>query len=250
MLIHIAIEAQAGPAIQAVVEAQKAVHENNPTVLEHCLKIIATTIEKMVAILARMPECCDPHVYYQRVRTFIFGWMHNPALPNGVFYEGVKEWDGVGQKFRGETGAQSSIIPSLDAGLGVAFEKDNPFYQHLLGLRQYMSPKHQAFIATLEKNSETVNVHQYVLIHAKTHPALAEWYNACMDQNHRFREMHLNYAKDYIFKQAEKLASPTQTGTGGTPFVKYLDQHCKDILAHKISHCDTLSVKEKVREIV
>ena len=35
-------------------------------------------------------------------------------------------------------------------------------------------------------------------------------------------------------KQAEKLTSPTQTGTGGTPFIKYLEQHGNDVLSHKI----------------
>lgn len=244
VLIHIAIEAQAAPAIQAVVEAQKAVHANDPVTLERNLKIIAGALKKMVSILARMTENCDPHIYYQRVRTFIFGWMHNPALPNGVFYEGVKEWEGIGQKFRGETGAQSSIIPSLDAGLGVAFEKDNPFYQHLLGLRKYMSPKHQAFIAALEKNSEEVNVHKYVTENANKYVGIAEQYNACMEQNHQFRAMHLDFARDYIYKQAEKLSSPTQTGTGGTPFMKYLDQHCQDILAHKIKIDNTVSLAQ------
>ena len=44
------------------------------------------------------------------------GWRGNPALPNGMFYEGV--WSGC-KFFYGATGAQSSTIPAFDASLGV-----------------------------------------------------------------------------------------------------------------------------------
>lgn len=44
------------------------------------------------------------------------GWRGNPALPNGMFYEGV--WSDP-NFFYGETGAQSSIVPAFDAALGV-----------------------------------------------------------------------------------------------------------------------------------
>jgi len=81
----------------------------------------------------------------------IFGWAGNPALPDGVFYEGVAKWEGHGQKFRGETGAQSAIIPSLDAALGVRFLGDEEFAEHLLQLRDYMPPKHRAFVERLEE---------------------------------------------------------------------------------------------------
>ena len=37
----------------------------------------------------RMPEKCDPFIYYNRVRPYIFGWKNNPATPDGVIYEGV-----------------------------------------------------------------------------------------------------------------------------------------------------------------
>jgi indoleamine 2,3-dioxygenase len=40
------------------------------------------------AILARMGEKCDPHVYYTRVRLPMSGWRNNPALPRGLVYEG------------------------------------------------------------------------------------------------------------------------------------------------------------------
>jgi indoleamine 2,3-dioxygenase len=51
-----------------------------------------------------------------RVRLPMSGWRSNPALPQGLLYEGV--WPAPVQLY-GETGAQSSILHALDAALGV-----------------------------------------------------------------------------------------------------------------------------------
>ena len=59
-----------------------------------------------------MPEKCDPYIYYHRVRPFIFGTKDNPDLRNGLIYE--NQFNNKPQFFRGETGAQSSIMPFLD----------------------------------------------------------------------------------------------------------------------------------------
>ena len=80
---------------------------------------LGDALEGILATMQRMPEHCDPYVYYHRVRPYIFGWHNNPALPGGLVYEGVAAYAGTGQTFRGETGAQSTIVPCLDAILGV-----------------------------------------------------------------------------------------------------------------------------------
>jgi indoleamine 2,3-dioxygenase len=65
--------------------------------------------------MQRMPQGCDPYIYFHRVRPYIHGWKNNPALPQGLVYEGVEEYNQKPQQFRGETGAQSSILPTMDA---------------------------------------------------------------------------------------------------------------------------------------
>ena len=87
----------------------------------------------MLATLRRMPERCDPYVYFTRVRPFIHGWKNHPALPQGLRYEGVAELDGP-QQLRGETGAQSTIVPVLDALLGVSHAPD-PLREYLDEMR-------------------------------------------------------------------------------------------------------------------
>ena len=71
-------------------------------------------------------------------------------LPEGVIYEGVEAYGGRPQQFRGETGAQSSIVPALDAMLGVG-HKEDALRTYLQEMRTYMPPAHRAFIEALEE---------------------------------------------------------------------------------------------------
>jgi indoleamine 2,3-dioxygenase len=71
-------------------------------------------------------------------------------MPNGVVYEGVKEYAGQGQHLRGETGAQSSIVPALDALFGVKHQS-GLLFDYLMEMRDYMPPAHRQFIELLER---------------------------------------------------------------------------------------------------
>ena len=81
------------------------------------LKKIKKSLKNVNTIFSKMPEKCDPYVYYHRVRPYIFGTKDNPDLKKGLIYE--NQFDNKPQFFRGETGAQSSIIPFLDGALGI-----------------------------------------------------------------------------------------------------------------------------------
>ena len=64
----------------------------NITLLENItvkFEMIADCLERMTQSLASMREGCHPFIFYHRVRPFLAGWKANPALPNGVKYEGV-----------------------------------------------------------------------------------------------------------------------------------------------------------------
>lgn len=227
ILIHIAIEAQAAPALYAIPKAFAAVTAKDNQALASELNIMATTISKLHKTLERMVEHCDPYIYYHRVRPFIYGWFNNPSLPDGVIYEGVTAFNNQGQKFRGESGAQSSIIPSLDATLGLSFDRTSPLFQHLLEMRVYMPSKHRQFIEDIEAFEKHCSIRQY--ISDVKMPELIDAYNACLDGIGHFRATHLGFAVNYINKQAEKPGSPIATGTGGTPFVSYLSAHVQDV---------------------
>jgi indoleamine 2,3-dioxygenase len=231
ILIHVDIEAKAAPALAAVRQAQLAVRDDDPQALERHLTVIRDALSRIVETLGRMPEHCDPYIYYHRVRPYIHGWKNNPALPNGVIYEGVEAYGGRPQFFRGETGAQSSIIPTLDAALGIA-HRDDPLKTYLLEMRDYMPPKHRAFIAAVEQEP---SLRDYLTGKGAGHASLHDVYNACVALVERFRTLHLQYAATYIFNQARKEpTNPSSVGTGGTPFMTYLKKHRDETSEHRL----------------
>jgi indoleamine 2,3-dioxygenase len=232
VLIHVAIEAKAGAALSAVRAAQKAVAEDQPELLANELAIIARTIEAMHALLLRMPERCDPYIYFHRVRPYIHGWANQPSLPSGILYEGVRAYGSEPQRFRGETGAQSSIVPSLDAALGI-MHKEDMLHTYLMEMRDYMPPAHRAFIAAVEAGA---SVRDHVAAHHKQLPDLGNNYNAAVEGLERFRSTHLEYAHSYIIKQSRGGArNPNSVGTGGTPFGPYLRKHRDETARGKLS---------------
>ena len=218
--IHVAIENQASGAIEACMEMMEFNSETPESEIKKQLKNILQSMTGVNNIFSRMPEKCDPYVYYHRVRPFIFGSKDNPDLKSGLKYEG--EFQGKPQFFRGETGAQSSIIPSLDAALGVKHSNDS-LRHYLNEMRDYMPPKHNQFIKNLELKSTTRDL-------IKDSSKLQKTYDDCLEEVRKFRSMHLEYAGTYIHQQSQ-LKNPfgrggsTITGTGGTPFMKYLKKH-------------------------
>ena len=220
ILIHIEIEKKAGKALKAIEDAQKAVVAQDLGALEKALTKLRDGIKAMYDVLARMPERCDPYVYFHRVRPYIFGWKNNPSLPNGVVYEGVEEYQGKGQTFRGETGAQSAIVPALDAVLGIVHEQDQ-LRDYLMEMRQYMPPMHVKFIEAAENGP---SVRDFVM--ACNKESFKKLFNESVELVADFRALHLEYAGTYIHAQSQKTpGNPSAVGTGGTPFMVYLRKH-------------------------
>lgn len=229
ILIHIDIEEKAAQALNALLPLQKAAQEGNTQKGLLHLTQIEDSLKKMCETLERMPEHCDPYIYYHRVRPYIHGWKNNPSLPNGLIYESC--FDEKPQFFRGETGAQSSIIPALDAVFGIKHKPD-VLGTYLQEMRQYMPYEHRAFLNAVEKQSDIRN---WVAHQAKTQTELKDIYNQCIDYLVRFRTTHLKYAASYIHKQSQdSAANPTSVGTGGTPFMEYLSKHERETETFKI----------------
>jgi indoleamine 2,3-dioxygenase len=204
VLVHVDIEDKASQAISAIERFNVATLADNlilKTEITSLLEEINTGLSQMCATLDRMPEECSADVYYGQVRPYIFSYVN-------VVYEGC---DTIPMTYRGETGAQSSCIPAIQTALGVK-HRDSMLTAHRKDMRNYMPPAHRNWLADLEIRSVTFRDY------AKDF-GLHDLYNQCLAGLIRFRKTHLGYAIDYIQK---KVANPT--GTGGTPYVKWLSQ--------------------------
>ena len=215
--IHVCIEHAANKAIQSAfnIALKTETSDCDENVLLDELTSIKEAMLEVNHIFRKMPEKCDPYIYYHRVRPYIFGWKNNPALPDGLIYESC--FDEKPQLFRGETGAQSSIVPTLDALLNVEHERDE-LREYLDEMKSYMPPSHRELIKFIE---DTSKVKQQV----SSNKLLMELYDDCCQEISIFRSQHLRYAADYIHNQSTKSTlfgsgGSKVRGTGGTPFMK------------------------------
>ena len=228
--IHVCIEDAATDAIIAANNLSRLNENSKVREFSLELKKIIKSLKNVNEIFSKMPDKCDPYIYYHRVRPYIFGTKNNPDLKNGLIYE--NQFDNKPQFFRGETGAQSSIIPFLDGALGIEHSNDN-LRPYLNEMRDYMPPNHRKMINNVEKRSK-----------AKTYinksKKLVKEYNDCLEEIRRFRAQHLEYAASYIHKQSQ-IKNPFGTGgstirgTGGTPFMKYLKKHRDETGKQKVN---------------
>ena len=218
--IHVCIEDAATDAIIAADNLSKLNEDNKVSEFSSELRKIIQSLRRVNEIFSKMPDKCDPYIYYHRVRPYIFGTKDNPDLKKGLIYE--NQFDNKPQFFRGETGAQSSIIPFLDGALGIEHTNDN-LRPYLNEMRDYMPPSHRKMIERVEKRSKAK-------IYINKSKKLVKEYNDCLEEIRRFRAQHLEYAATYIHKQSQ-IKNPFGTGgstirgTGGTPFMKYLKKH-------------------------
>ena len=229
ILVHVAIEARAGAALVRIKAVIDGAESGDAAKVTKLLNEIAVVWSDLKDIFDRMPERCDPYAYFERVRPYIHGWKDNPALPNGVMYEGVEAHNGAAQSYRGQTGSQSSIVPCMDALLGIGHAAD-PMKAYLDELHIYRPPGHRRFIDDLRNHS---GLRDFVIT-AKD-ADLSRAYNANVQAVADFRSRHLEYAASYINKQSRNAAgNDTDVGTGGTPFMKYLKKHRDETQANLI----------------
>ena len=220
VLVHVAIEAEAGILLDNAARLASLQSNGDPMAAETLLVEMHAAWERIYGHFDRMPERCDPYVYFHRVRPYIHGWANNPALDGGLIYEGVEKYGGQPQAFRGQTGSQSSIMPAMDALFQVHHSAD-PLKAFLDELHNYRPVQHRRFVEDLARTSQ---LRTFVTNHDR--PSLRDAFNACLEQTTRFRTRHLEYAASYINKQAGSIAgNDPDVGTGGTPFMKYLKKH-------------------------
>lgn len=219
-LVTLVIEAKGAPALPAMVEIQRAVVSDRPDLVAPQLHVVREAIGDATATLLRMPEQCDPYIFYHHIRRYLTGW----EAP-GVVYEGVSDEP---RMCLGGSAAQSTLIQALDAGLGVQHpgEESGPF---LRAMRAYMPRPHRRFVEALERGP---SLRQFVIDRRQRYPVLRDAYNACVRALGEFRQKHIEIAVRYITRQAA--TKEEAKGTGGTNFAVFLGRARKETGEHEI----------------
>lgn len=101
---------------------------------------------------------------YLKFRSFIFGTgpaKMNAMFPTGVLYEGVSD---VPQYFRGESGANDSMVPLGDNLLEItAHLPQTPLTETLRDFRSYRPRNQREYLSQLEVRATHAGVRQFAM---------------------------------------------------------------------------------------
>jgi len=206
ILVHVEIEAIAAEILDAIARAGRALQERNERIVNQSLRTIADALWRQVAVLRRIPEQMDPALYYKTFRPYI-------RFFEKVVYEGIAE---TPLNFRGETGAQSSIMPTL-IGFMKLNHQQSALTDHLADMRRFMPAEHRALIDEIEAMPSARNL------------AEKQAFNEVLEAMAVFREVHIGWALEYIQRRVDD-----PRGTGGTPYMQWLAQLIAETRAHKL----------------
>ena len=246
--VSVSFEAKGIYAIKLMLECVEAVEKGDDQRVLHCLEELTQIIATLGKILYRMHECCEPQVFYHRIRPFLAGsrGMENAGLPRGVFYD---EGSGKGswRQYSGGSNAQSSLVQFLDIALGVRHsatgeqaQSEEKKHTYLNEMRKYMPISHRRF---LEHFSNIVNIQPYTYSDIAS-SATRSAFNAAVDAMAAFRDIHIQIVARYIITPsrsaartniagARNIASASSQpngstkelkGTGGTNLMMFLKQ--------------------------
>ncbi|KAF2103482.1 indoleamine 2,3-dioxygenase alpha type [Rhizodiscina lignyota] len=249
-LVSVAIEARAAPIISLMLDAVAAARYNHSEIVIEALRTFAETLDDLGALLTRMYDNCDPHVFYHRIRPFLAGGknMADAGLPNGVLFD-----EGRGDEqyvqYSGGSNAQSSIIQFFDIILGVehrptgtkphhpsydssasASDSESSFSPVANGaqappnsfirdMRRYMPGKHARFLEHVER---VANIRDYVERH-RDNRALTTAFDACLAMLRSLRDKHIQMVSRYIIVKSRESRSQTRSLSPRHPAPKRLN---------------------------
>jgi indoleamine 2,3-dioxygenase len=200
--------------------------------MEDHLKVM----QEMYRIMSSMWHESSP-AGYLNFRTFIMGVKGNEDIfPNDVLYKGVSETPFA---YRGETGAQDSIIPSVDTAFGLEYPR-NALTEYLFQLRSYRPAAHQAHVNWCAEMHKQTDFKKWCF--SNSYSAFLMLCNYHM--TFKFRHQHWVMVKKYIIDNTKY-----GRATGGTPITTWLPnqigaclENCQNLI--KVIDTEKLSYEQ------
>ncbi|KAI1765484.1 indoleamine 2,3-dioxygenase family protein [Hypoxylon sp. FL1150] len=247
VLVHIDMVKNSGPLVQgtmscfrALVDAEQHAGPQQREAFNEGLRTIVNAMQAINDVMETMWMKSKPRSYTS-FRTFIFGITSQSMFPDGVVYEGVN--DDKPLSFRGESGANDSIIPLMDNFLDIPMP-ETPLTEILQDFRDYRPSNHRKFLEQVKEHSEDFHVKNFALAPDPAPAALGVdedeallllkesrilWLRA-LDQVRDFRWRHWCFAREYILKQTSH-----PTATGGSPIVTWLPNQLQAVMEEMVN---------------
>lgn len=243
VLVHIDMVRNSGPLVAGTMrclDTAAAVRDRaslgtveERTRFNEGLASILDAMRKINSVMETMWGKSRP-TEYTSFRTFIFGITSQSMFPNGVVYEGLN--DNKPMSFRGESGANDSMVPLMDNLLQVAMP-NTPLTEILNDFRSYRPSNHKGFLLWVKERSQELDVKSFALgLRAGAAAGASDeqrdllresrslWVQI-LDQVRDFRWRHWCFAREYILKRTSH-----PTATGGSPIVTWLPNQLEAVL--------------------
>lgn len=174
--------------------------------------------------------------HYNDFRVFIMGIKGNEEIfDDGLIYEGV---DNRPRQYRGQTGAQDNLIPTMDIFSGVINHyPNNELTHYLMDLRSYRPVCVQRFFEDLR--SDVTNLHPEGLVGIlrkyKFNRSLVSLLGI-LEEIYLFRNGHWQFVQKYIMSNTKYAKA-----TGGTPIISWIPNQIKAVISAMNSCIQSIS---------
>ncbi|EMD90753.1 hypothetical protein COCHEDRAFT_1215697 [Bipolaris maydis C5] len=238
VLVHIAMVKESGALVKGAADMIESCMARDREAFNDGLRTLVSGLSKVNGVMNTMWKRSKPQGY-TNFRTFIFGITSQSMFPNGVIYEGVSEEP---MSFRGESGANDSMIPMCDNLLQVQMP-ETPLTDILRDFRQYRPGNHREFLEAVRDSAEEAGVREF----AKGDSISAALYLQALDQVRDFRWRHWCFTREYILKHTSH-----PTATGGSPIVTWLPNQLTAVLmqmADTFEYCKAVNGVSDIMEV-
>ena len=173
--------------------------------------------------------------HYNDFRVFIMGIKGNDEIfGDGVVYQGV--WDEP-QQYRGQTGAQDNIIPTMDIFTGVInYYPKNDLTKYLLDLRSYRPICIQDFLADLKDEMAKDDHNLFKNLIKDNNEQGLYLLLQILDEIYYFRNGHWQFVQKYIMAN-----TVYPKATGGTPIISWIPNQITSVLNIMTEVFDSIS---------
>ncbi|TKA77357.1 hypothetical protein B0A49_02458 [Cryomyces minteri] len=158
VLVHVDMVANSGPLVAGVEQTLAAAAAKDRDTFDEGMAAVVTALKRVNAVMNGMWSHSKPKEYTS-FRTFIFGIAGQSMFPHGVIYEGVSEKP---MTFRGESGANDSMIPLVDNLLSIPMPS-TPLTAILHDFRAYRPGNHREFLEWVAARSASVDMYGFAM---------------------------------------------------------------------------------------
>lgn len=237
ILVHVAMVAHSGKLVSRVLDIFEATRTESRADFDKALDGLLSVMREINTVMETMWNRSSSAAY-NSFRAYIMGTKNQPMFPNGVVYEGFSE---EAQFYRGESGANDTIIPTCDNLLQLTGKMpDNPLTAILMDFRKYRPLAHNQWLGFVDSQARALQVSTF----AQADSNSAVRYLSAIDQVREFRDRHWRFTKEYILKYSDH-----PVATGGSPIITWLPNQLGTVLEIMVDVAKSVNVSKLTSEM-